>query len=380
MVAVESDVVRDTPSHKHLLKALLRTFYDRQLTRIIVGNRIAAHFRVQLGQQPGRNDEDLSPEAKKLLERLKEEYKLLALGISRETMTRKQQIDRLKTHQGILSTPEEMALCADYLDLERSEGRLERQIAAAVEEFPIWKEFCLGVRGCGPLMAAVLIATLDPAKARHPSQYWAILGLDVVNTDGRARSKRKEHLILRTYLDRDGHARQKLSTTYDPWARTKILGVLGTSFVRLGDHYRKLYDDKKHFYESHPVYGLAAQAREEAAEAQARADAEKGLLLGGSADDPHLTAGGDLIDGTAEKEGEREGERQKDDEWGDEGPEDERVLVRRQATRLHRHRMAIRFAVKIFILDYWRHDRRLAGLEVTPTYPEEKLGLMHETS
>jgi hypothetical protein len=86
---------------RQILRALVRTFYDRQLTRIIVGNRIAAHFRVQLGQQPGRKDEDLSPEAKKLLERLKEEYKLLALGISRETMTRSQQIDRLKTPKGL---------------------------------------------------------------------------------------------------------------------------------------------------------------------------------------------------------------------------------------------------------------------------------------
>lgn len=43
----------------------------------------------------------------------------------------------------------------------------------------------------------------------------------------------------------------------------------------------------------------------------------------------------------------------------------------------HRHAAAMRYMVKMFLLELWKEWRTLEGLPVTPTYAEAKLGIRH---
>lgn len=294
---------------RQTLRLVTRTLYDRQHERIMIGNRLAAHFRVQLGQAPGQPSSDLAPEAIKLLVQLKEEYGRLADGLAHGNRRRWQKL--LDEHTGIIHSPEELVLVSDYVLMEQHEVRLGRDVAALVKEFPIWLKFLEGVRGCGPLMSAVIISEFDPYKARHASSFFKYAGIDVAE-DGRGRSRREEHLVQREYTAKDGTQKMRNSVTFNPFLKTKLMGVLAGSFLRSGSQYRSFYDTYKHRMENHRLYGLAAQE--------------------------------------AKAEG---------------------------ATPLHRHNMALRYMVKMFLVDLWKEWRALEGLEVGLSYAEQYLGHTH---
>jgi len=48
-----------------------------------------------------------------------------------------------------------------------------------------------------------------------------------------------------------------------------------------------------------------------------------------------------------------------------------------KTSKMHRHRAAVRYAVKIFLRDLWVAWRKVEGLPVVPDYAEAKLGLQH---
>jgi hypothetical protein len=249
------------------LRALVRAHYDWQAQRIAFGNRLCTHVRVGLGQEPGTRTDELSAEAQALLADLKEEYGRLADAVAHTATSRWRGL--LAEHAGLIRSPYDLAMVRHYVATERDEVQLRSAIGTLVTEFAIWRwlgedgpDGNVGVRGCGPLMAAVLIAELDPARAPHPSSFWKFAGLDV-GPDGRGRGRRKEHLVKRTYIDRNGQEQERDSLTFSPWLRTKVLGVLGTSFIKSGGYYATIYRDYKHRWESHPNYGLAAQERGE---------------------------------------------------------------------------------------------------------------------
>jgi len=55
----------------------------------------------------------------------------------------------------------------------------------------------------------------------------------------------------------------------------------------------------------------------------------------------------------------------------------ENTPVHMEKTKLHRHRMAIRYMIKRFLVDLYINWRRIEGLEVHPEYSEGKLGMKH---
>jgi hypothetical protein len=81
------------------------------------------------------------------------------------------------------------------------------------------------------LMGAMLISLLDLDKAPYPSSFWAYAGLDVA-PDGKRRSRRKPHLIPREYLTKTGGIRTRLSLTYNPFLKARLMGGLGPSLLR----------------------------------------------------------------------------------------------------------------------------------------------------
>lgn len=351
---------------KQQLRTLTRSFYDLQKLRIQTGNRIVRNFQAQLGQQSGMPLDDLSPEAKKILADLRREYDLLADALV--TVNLKKWAPILDKHQGIITSPYEFVLAEIYVRLENNEERLAKEIAALVGVHPLWTSFLEGVRGVGPILAAIIISELDPAVARYPSSFWAYAGLDVA-PDGKGRSRRSEHLVKREYINKQGQTALRDSITYNPWLRTKLLGVLGTSFMRAGGDYKRIYDDYKHRLENRPDVGLSAEER--LAELTATEKEAHKLALDARKEaesvarrDPANLGRAEYAAESAESAWERAKEARA--EVAAHGP-----------TKLHRHAMSIRYMVKMFLIDLHREWREIEGLPPTLPYHEAKLGIVH---
>ena len=107
-------------------------------------------------------------------------------------------------------------------------------------------------------MAAVIISGFNIHKAEYPSSLWAYAGLDVVNNKGRSRIK--EHLVDQTYLDSEGKEQTKKGISFNPFMKTKLIGVLGTSFVKTNGKYREIYDNYKNRIKNMPAHSEKTKA------------------------------------------------------------------------------------------------------------------------
>lgn len=249
-----SDAVR-------LLSIMVRGAYDIQMLRMQTGLRLVGNFRAKLkrpspASNPTKNSEpnsasnpesasdppEIDAEGEKVLDMLRESYRSLMEGVARNRT-----LPSEKGFKGdeIISTFAELALVDQYMVLEREEGRQFRLLTTHLETIPIYVHYLRDQKGVGPAMAGVIIGWLDPRKARHVSSFWRFCGLDV-GPDGAGRSRRAEHLVEREYIDKDGDTATRMGVTYDPFVKTKLVGVLAGSFVRLGSPWRQVYDDYKH--------------------------------------------------------------------------------------------------------------------------------------
>lgn len=228
------------------LKALVQGAYDLQKLRVQAGNRICQSYYQSHGVEPGEKPaEAMTADDQKLLKRIMDEYKLMAAGLSKR--------DPRKTFRSTKYLPEfsTLQLVGQYERLSQTEAMAFKDIETALIGIPIYDQFLKSVTGCGPAMSGVLLATLDIHRATYPSQFWAAAGLDVA-PDGRGRSRRKEHLVTRKYIDRDGKEAERVGITFNPFLKTKLF-VLASCFMRNGnEYYRSVYDNYKHRLESHP--------------------------------------------------------------------------------------------------------------------------------
>lgn len=294
------------------LKAVFSGFYDLQKMRIQAGNRIVANFKIRLGQEPSKPEDTMDREGKKILQKVRDTYKLMA-----DAAKDMPAIGKFKGNE-VISTYAELTLAHIYESLLEQENQYFRPIKSMIHQYPIWNEFLKGVSGCGELMALVIIALIDIHEAKYPSSLWKYAGLDVA-PDGAGRSRRSEHLEKRSYITRDGETKTKDSITFNPVLKTKLIGVLGPSFLRAGNQrYSKIYADYKNRLKNHPKY-----------------------RDGGTA--PRLSKSGKKL----------------------------------PSAKQHRHNMAIRYMVKIFLIDLYDAWRRLEKLPVSKPYHEAKLGIVH---
>jgi len=232
---------------------MVKSFYDSQKLRIEVGNRIAGNVRIRLGQEPGTKTEDMDEKAQSLLASLIIEYKRITDTLA--TSSARAKVKAIQANSGVITDVFEYNLVGYYISLLTSEGNLEKTIREAVHTFPIWKLFLEDVRGCGPLMSAVIISELDPAKAEHISGFWKYAGLDVVIKEdgaGEGRSRKQHHLVDRAYINKKGEEATRKGITFNPFLKTKLIGVLGGCFVKQGDKYREIYDGYKFRLQNRP--------------------------------------------------------------------------------------------------------------------------------
>jgi len=303
-----------------MLRAMVMGAYDLQALRIQAGLRLCANFRARLGAIPP--DEDETEEAEKeresAIKLIKADYARLTDGI----VSKQGRADMAKfdfTGAALISSAAEYSLVGSYVALEKQEAKQFRDLTIQLELIPIYTEYLCDVKGVGPAMAGVLIAYFDIHKARHVSSFWQYAGLDVA-PDGAGRSRREEHLVEREYIDRSGKPKTRKGITYNPFLKTKLMGVLASSFLRANSPWREAYDGYKHRLESDP-------AREKCT----------------------VTA------------------------WKKryaENPEEAKKLW--PPGRIHK--AASRYMVKQFLLDFYVKWRTLEGLPTEPPYAEVKLG------
>lgn len=404
-----------TDNQRNQLRAMTRGAYDLQSLRIQSGLRLCANFRAKLGQTAGMTEEEMDEDAKKVIDVLRDNFKLLTAGIAKNrTLPAKEGF----TGNDIISDYSELALISQYLALETVERQQFSQLEKILVDFPIYMEFLLGVRGIGPAMAAVIISEFDIHRARYPSSMWKYAGLDVVthweltnstwvrrkigggaeqptiayepsvpvlldNADGgngpvfndddgttrtvsyyhdpetRAqigtlaiekdgwllqleykqindggRSRKKIHLVKREYVNKDGVVAERDSITYNPWLKTKLMGVVASSFLRsnrkdddgMSASYAEFYYSYKHRLETDP------------ARIKSLPKPPKGTPV-------------EEVDPDAPKP----------DLW----------------SKGRIHQAAMRYMVKMFLCDLYNAWRPLEGLSVEPTYHDKKLGHKH---
>jgi hypothetical protein len=227
---------------KTIIRTYVRGAYDVQKLRIQTGNRIVANFKTQLGQAPGTKEDELTDEAKLILNNFRNEYDLITDAIVEGGILRI--TDKVFKGRVLISNSAIFTLVRTYVNLSTDEDDQFKEIGKIVKKEPIWGAFLEGVRGCGPTMAAIIISEIDISKAAYPSSLWMLTGLDVA-PDGRGRSMRAEHLVDRAYLDKEGVEQTKKSITFNPLLKTKMMGVLASSFIKSGGHYADIYYNYK---------------------------------------------------------------------------------------------------------------------------------------
>ena len=232
------------------IRVMVRGAYDIQKLRIQMGNRIVANWKAKLGQAPSATEETLDEAEKNLLDNLRESYKKLADGVAT--------LPRQSTFKGdeLISTYTELVLIDQYIGLEKQEATQFSRLGNVLKDFPIYNEFLVNVYGIGPAMAGVILSEINIHAAEYPSSLWKYAGLDVAG-DGQGRSRRKVHLVESTYIDADGVEQTKNGISFNPFLKTKLVGVLGSSFIKQSAakcQYRKIYDDYKHRLENSPAH------------------------------------------------------------------------------------------------------------------------------
>ena len=328
---------------KQKIRTLVSTVYDLQKLRIQMGNRLVQAFNQELGQTPGTKQEDLSPDQEKLIKNLRKEFR----RITDEYVTKKDIIRGIAEDPAIV----EIKDMQDYLLVQQYENFLENEedmkkvLEGYVKDHPLWNGFLKDVKGCGHLMGGVIIAYLDPYKARHVSSFWKYCGMDtVVISDDKGnyivegRRKKMTHMEEYDYIDKEGKPAKKMGLPYNPFVKTKLLGVLGSSFLKLDRTYPT--DEHGEYYYD-PVMKNGKPVMKDG-----NAVLKKRSIPGKYAKIYY----------------------------------DQRVRYDNHPKHMdkqdaHKHSMANRYMVKQFVRDLWVAWREIENLPISKPYEEAKLGM-----
>jgi hypothetical protein len=229
------------------LKTLVRSAYALQKLRIAMGARLSANFASKL---TGGVNVELDEESAEIIAEVKKSYILLSTGVAK--ITPKTFNDNY-IEGCFITSYTEFCLIEQFLAIEKSEKDAFASLHKILMEFPIYDTYLKNIRGVGPAMAAVIISEFDISKARYVSSLWKYAGLDV-GDDGRGRSRRKEHLTTHTYIAKDGEEKEKLGITFNSFLKTKLVGVLASSFLRSKSPYAEVYYNTKTRLENHEKY------------------------------------------------------------------------------------------------------------------------------
>ncbi len=146
-------------------------------------------------------------------------------------------------------------------DAQKMEQKLAKAIEAELKELDIWKHFLKDVKGVGPMITGVIISEYDIYIATTVSKMWQFTGLNPGMVKGIkiiAASKYNPSMgkIIGEFQGRDGKKLAKVLTDemvrgdkltpgfvapFNKWLRTKMVGVLASSFIKCQSEYALLY-------------------------------------------------------------------------------------------------------------------------------------------
>ena len=171
---------------KTQIRCLISNVYDLQKMRISAGNRLVQSFYIKLGVEPSTSPDNADKEEKKMIDKLKNDYKRISDAISENNSSIKKAIKDInssKDDKDVLSVVQDdmdYKLIESYMMLLKSEEDSIKVLDTYVKQHPLWEQFFEPIKGCGTLMSAVCIAYLDIYKARYVSSFYRYAGLDTV--------------------------------------------------------------------------------------------------------------------------------------------------------------------------------------------------------
>lgn len=255
-------------------------------------------------------------------------------------------------------TPDEPEIVLSEDDVARL-ARINKPMAALekvtlkemndiLDGHPIY-EWLVGQRGISVTLAPVLMGALDIFRAESVSQFWRVCGLSVDTRTGRAERPTKG---------------EKLH--YSPHLKSRCY-LLGECLIKANNtEFRPFYDNYKHRKESQ--IGRCSNC-----DGTGRYTA-KSARGGGPAVDPEIAAIAGLESELAAAAEAKPGKTTKCSNcngtgtgpWGN--------------SKKHRHIAAMRYMVKMLLLDLHKRWRTHEGLVLRPSYAEQYLGHVHHDS
>lgn len=287
---------------RQVVRQLVRGVYQLQKTRIITGNRVCAAFRSKMGLAPSQKEGEADKEALKILKEVRSCFERLTDGLVMLPSHRK----FFPPEGSIIDKYTELVLVNSYMELLKNEEDQFKRLDSILMDFPVYANYFKGVKGVGPAMAGVLISEVDITKVTYASSLWKYAGLDVVINDdgfGEGRSRKSHHLVDREYTDKNGVIQLKKGITFNPFLKTKLMGVQTGCFIKCASPYAEMYRNYKFRLQNMPEHA------------------------------------------------------EKSDNW--------------------RHWMAMRYMIKMYLIDVYVNWRTVEGLPVYPPYHEAKLGIYH---
>lgn len=258
-------------SEKLLLRSLVENVYDAQSVRIAMGNRLVMSLR-NMGviavdptdppkkkkastdpanvEEEGNDKDREEKENNKLLVKVLKEFELVS-EVYATRFNNKGSIQRALDSLGVdsvyIKTELTYNMISSFNQMVATEQRMITICGKEVQKHQLWNSFFKDVKGCGPMMAAVCLAYLDPYKARYASSFWKYCGLDVIVDENGSHGRTNHDYIMVEYTNKNGEVAERKSISYNPVIKTKLVGVLGSSFLRAGKeaHYAKVYYDYK---------------------------------------------------------------------------------------------------------------------------------------
>lgn len=248
---------------KEKIRSLVSIFYSTQKLRISTGNRIVASLRGQLGiettEEATMGEDGQATDTPFVKQMLKEYQSITEYYVEQHKSIRKV-LCEMQDELSIIRSEMDFKLVEQYTKLLSVEKDTEKIIKKEVESHPLYEAFFKDVKGCGPMMSAICISYFDPYKARHVASFWKYAGLDVVRVEnengeivGEARGKKHTEFV--EYADKNGEVKSKKSITYNPVLKSKLIGVLGGSFLKSKDsYYGDIYRDYKFRLQNNKKY------------------------------------------------------------------------------------------------------------------------------
>lgn len=393
------DDYRPKSENVEVLRTMVRSVYDLQGIRIQMGNRITANWKSKLGlTSEGLTEAQLESQERKVLELLRKDYNRITDGIVEEGDKAAAKIPSERKFKGteLISSYAELVLIDQYMRILNSEEKMFSSLSYVLKKEPIYTEYLQDVEGIGPAMAAVILSEIDLSKANYPSSLWKLSGLDTVTVgkykDGNGtefyipgwqveefytthepdetmfahgkypvtfvtvgRSKQEHCLVIKDYVAKDGTIKQKKSITFNPFLKTKLVGVLASSFLRVSNT---------------TVNGIKmgkARRLEYAKNLDFTEDKDSSLNLDEQVTN-FLRERGYNVNVQPSPYARIYYEYRNRLKY---------MPEHKEKSDMHKHRMACRYVVKMFLNEFYAEGRKIMGLPVMPPYAEAKLGLTH---